>query len=529
MYMAPDIINSENYTTKVDVYSFGVVVWEMIERKIPFPNLSQIEIVAAVVNGERPPISPGNPLSSLIKKCWSQNPNDRPTFEEISAELSELDKKSNSGFVPLAKERGSKIRRVHSLFGDQCKLEANLVNNQITNSKFFTNSNFNNNNFNNNNNNNNILLGSDNIMLNQSNIIIEENIQVKPTMTKSDNIIIIEESENANNNTPPINVNNNNIIVSTPTTEPIQRLPSKDAPTTTPHHSHSTPIKSGTVRKKSFLHGKNILKHDKGHGEFNSAPTGLTHTEKIKPKRKGSFTQVEQFAEGNNGETKEEITIPATKKHELSRATSIMKFPFQLMKNINQKKESKLVRNSSQVFDPAVTPPKKIPKRQKKSSKLEKADSSHHPLNFTPVSPLVTSFSSLNAVTTPNNSVPNSPTIDYETVGSSRKGKREKKTDEEKKERKHKKKDRTEGKEKRKKTENGSIKRSKRKTHETSDSSTTSPREDNLDVELNALLSASEEDFEMMSTKQTKNKVRSKTLELKDDLTQIIDYTDTEN
>ncbi|XP_035679122.1 receptor-interacting serine/threonine-protein kinase 2-like [Branchiostoma floridae] len=76
--------------TPWDVYSYGVVLWEILARKQPFEhahNSAHIEI--AVTGGQRPDESliPTEPqecvdFSRLMRKCWSQKPEDRPSFKD---------------------------------------------------------------------------------------------------------------------------------------------------------------------------------------------------------------------------------------------------------------------------------------------------------------------------------------------------------------------------------------------------------------------------------------------------------------
>lgn len=67
---------------KIDVYSFGMLLYEIItenELKSQYINVYQI------LDGERPEF-PDSTLPNwrdLIKNCWSQDPDERPTFSEI--------------------------------------------------------------------------------------------------------------------------------------------------------------------------------------------------------------------------------------------------------------------------------------------------------------------------------------------------------------------------------------------------------------------------------------------------------------
>ena len=90
-YIAPEIFRDNDYSKKSDVYAFGIIVYEIITNEIPFKNfgLSQFEIMQKVPNGERPKFLYEIPecYKSLIEECWKDDPNERPTFDEIVENL----------------------------------------------------------------------------------------------------------------------------------------------------------------------------------------------------------------------------------------------------------------------------------------------------------------------------------------------------------------------------------------------------------------------------------------------------------
>ena len=65
-------------------------MWEMCTEKHPFPGMSPIQVAFKVSKeGHRPsfPESTSPALVAFIKKCWDQDPEKRPTFEEICNEF----------------------------------------------------------------------------------------------------------------------------------------------------------------------------------------------------------------------------------------------------------------------------------------------------------------------------------------------------------------------------------------------------------------------------------------------------------
>ncbi|KAK8841964.1 hypothetical protein M9Y10_026920 [Tritrichomonas musculus] len=89
LYSAPEVIECdegyEKYAEKSDVYSFAIITYEVITALEPFPNLSHLNLYRAVVQGQRPKIPKEikSHYKELIKICWKQYPNDRPSFSEI--------------------------------------------------------------------------------------------------------------------------------------------------------------------------------------------------------------------------------------------------------------------------------------------------------------------------------------------------------------------------------------------------------------------------------------------------------------
>ncbi|OMJ95254.1 hypothetical protein SteCoe_1469 [Stentor coeruleus] len=89
-WMAPEVIQGEEYTEKADVYSFGIILWEIATRKPPFRDLTGIQVSQEVVKNDlRPPVPKRcpDPFIKLMQKCWDRNPEARPDFQMIIGEL----------------------------------------------------------------------------------------------------------------------------------------------------------------------------------------------------------------------------------------------------------------------------------------------------------------------------------------------------------------------------------------------------------------------------------------------------------
>ncbi|CAF3016149.1 unnamed protein product [Rotaria sp. Silwood2] len=84
-WAAPEILRLECHTDKSDIYSLGVVFWELATYEIPYYEYPDDVIRASVLAGDRLKIPDSTPsvFRELIKKCWAQNPNDRPNSSDL--------------------------------------------------------------------------------------------------------------------------------------------------------------------------------------------------------------------------------------------------------------------------------------------------------------------------------------------------------------------------------------------------------------------------------------------------------------
>ena len=85
-FMAPEVFRHEDYTETVDVYSYAMIFYYMIRGTPPWSGLSGLDAVTkAAVDGERPliPRNVDARISTLLNRCWDENPRARPSFAEI--------------------------------------------------------------------------------------------------------------------------------------------------------------------------------------------------------------------------------------------------------------------------------------------------------------------------------------------------------------------------------------------------------------------------------------------------------------
>uniref|UniRef100_F1L3F1 Tyrosine-protein kinase n=1 Tax=Ascaris suum TaxID=6253 RepID=F1L3F1_ASCSU len=90
-WLAPESLGQNVFSSKTDVWSYGVLMNEIYTNgEIPYPNLTLQEVWKLVTrNGIRivPPsiMQPG--VVALMRKCFEEDPNLRPTFLELKLKL----------------------------------------------------------------------------------------------------------------------------------------------------------------------------------------------------------------------------------------------------------------------------------------------------------------------------------------------------------------------------------------------------------------------------------------------------------
>ncbi|CAG8591133.1 1750_t:CDS:2, partial [Dentiscutata heterogama] len=84
-----------------DIYSLGVLLWELTSGIPPFHGLNIATIILEISQNKREKIIVNTPsdYANLIEKCWSSDPDQRPTLDEILIKLENLSNKTTIEFI----------------------------------------------------------------------------------------------------------------------------------------------------------------------------------------------------------------------------------------------------------------------------------------------------------------------------------------------------------------------------------------------------------------------------------------------
>ena len=87
-WMAPEIAKEceAKITNKCDVFSYGMILYEIYTFQIPFEDTqNNLQVALQIINKERPSVPKDLPpyLVPLLQDCWSDEPEQRPSFTTI--------------------------------------------------------------------------------------------------------------------------------------------------------------------------------------------------------------------------------------------------------------------------------------------------------------------------------------------------------------------------------------------------------------------------------------------------------------
>lgn len=109
-WMAIESLSGQMYTSQSDVWSFGVLLWEIVTMgATPYRNVRPQDMYSMLQSGHRMERPKGCSMATyqLMQRCWRTDPDERPTFSEIVAELDkQVNQHTEQDYIlcPLPKE-----------------------------------------------------------------------------------------------------------------------------------------------------------------------------------------------------------------------------------------------------------------------------------------------------------------------------------------------------------------------------------------------------------------------------------------
>ncbi|CAK1578458.1 unnamed protein product [Parnassius mnemosyne] len=89
----PEVLNYTRFSSKSDVWAFGVLMWEVFTcGKVPYGRMKNNDVVEMVQRGQvlERPKGCLIEIYNVMRACWRQSPDERPSFRALKEELSAM-------------------------------------------------------------------------------------------------------------------------------------------------------------------------------------------------------------------------------------------------------------------------------------------------------------------------------------------------------------------------------------------------------------------------------------------------------
>ncbi|SGZ37879.1 uncharacterized protein HGUI_00079 [Hanseniaspora guilliermondii] len=107
-WMAPEVVNRQNYDQKIDIWSLGIMIIEMVDGEPPYMNETPLRALYLIAKNGTPDFQTKDGLCEVGKdfmyKCLTYDPQDRPSADELLTHRFITDINSDGSIiVPLVK------------------------------------------------------------------------------------------------------------------------------------------------------------------------------------------------------------------------------------------------------------------------------------------------------------------------------------------------------------------------------------------------------------------------------------------
>ncbi|ESO04667.1 hypothetical protein HELRODRAFT_78992, partial [Helobdella robusta] len=103
-WTAPEAAMYGKFTIKSDIWAYGVLMVEIFTYgQIPYPGMSNCEVIAQLDRGYRHPKPPScSPeMYEIMKMCWKKEPEERPTFEYLYSVMDDFSVATQATYNPI--------------------------------------------------------------------------------------------------------------------------------------------------------------------------------------------------------------------------------------------------------------------------------------------------------------------------------------------------------------------------------------------------------------------------------------------